>query len=822
MKSKLSLALSAGMLAWIATAPESAEAQLPPDFPAFTVTTNQTNAVAGGYIFLAANYVMMLRNDGTPVWYQKTAVTGLDFKQLPNGFLHYADLFAFTSTAATEVHHRILDNSYNLVETIDAGNGYVAEGHDFQMLPNGNALVLSYYDTQMDLSQYIPGGWPSALVSGACIQELDSQRHVVWQWRAWDHYAFDPARLVPLTSPLNPVQIAFHVNTVTMDTDGNLLISNVPFDVEKINRQSGEVMWRLGGPFGQFTFLNEDPAEAAPHFACHDVNRLPNGDLLFFCDGDLAGTRSSKVYEYQIDEAHMTAKLIWSYSPNPPVYSWNAGSAQRMPNGNTVIGWGGGGPVAGVAAPPTSHQVPAITEVDPSGRVVFEMWFNNTNANSYRAFRFPYPPQAQAVTVAAAQITLGNTYDFGAAGVSFRVTSGGGFMYNSMTVTREPFAPIYPVFYGKPPRVFPARVSMAQMSIDHLGADFQFDAATFGFDNPTNLTVYYRGTTGQGVFIAQTNNCYYNPVTGKLVASLDLIASGSDLGEIIFGYPDIAEVPYPPILNAVENYRGVQPYEVIAPAAAVTGMVYSVNQQRPISLSWSPRGFAGYYQLQINTSQDFSNAVVDVQQQTDAFYVWSNAAPATTYYYQVRTVNEGGTGPWAAGCFQTTAPFVQVTAPSGGEAWRRGLSYFIQWEDNLFESVSIDLYKGGVLVKNITTNAPFAGAYQWSIPPNLTPGSDYTVQVTSVTNSALSAASVQSFSIVDAPAIPPGSVTSLADGRAQFSVTAPGAATATVLVSTNLSTWSVLQSLTITNDAAVFTDSTTTNCPTRFYRLRLP
>ena len=46
------------------------------------------------------------------------------------------------------------------------------------------------------------------------------------------------------------------------------------------------------------------------------------------------------------------------------------------------------------------------------------MWFNNTNANSYRAFRFPYPPLTQAVTILQSEILAGNTYDFGTAGVS--------------------------------------------------------------------------------------------------------------------------------------------------------------------------------------------------------------------------------------------------------------------------------------------------------------------------------------------------------------------------------------------------------------------
>jgi hypothetical protein len=66
------------------------------------------------------------------------------------------------------------------------------------------------------------------------------------------------------------------------------------------------------------------------------------------------------------------------------------------------------------------------------------------------------------------------------------------------------------------------------------------------------------------------------------------------------------------------------------------------------------------------------------------------------------------------------------------------------------------------------------------------------------------------------------SVVRLPDGSVQFEVTAPGAATATVLGSTNLLTWQLLQTVPVTNGAAVFTDSTATNFPSRFYRVRLP
>ena len=298
-------------------------------------------------------------------------------------------------------------------------------------------------------------------------------------------------------------------------------------------------------------------------------------------------------------------------------------------------------------------------------------------------------------------------------------------------------------------------------------------------------------------------------------------ASG-DLGEFIFGFPDVAEVPFPPILNAVETWRGPQPLEVIAPMVATPGTTYSVNQGLPILLSWSPKGFAGSYALQVSAEPDFATTLVDEPAMADAFYVWTKASPNTTYHYRVRTSNYGGTSEWSAGSFQTAAPFVWVTVPNGGQAWRRGLSYFVQWNDNLAEKVSIDLYKGGTFVGNLSPGVASTGAYKWSIPPGLTPGSDYTIRISSQTNSLMTGISDLTFSIVDPPAVVPGSITPLSDGRIRFDISAPGASQVTVMGSTNLTTWESLQTLPVNNDSATFTDQTTSGKTRRFYWLRVP
>jgi hypothetical protein len=139
-------------------------------------------------------------------------------------------------------------------------------------------------------------------------------------------------------------------------------------------------------------------------------------------------------------------------------------------------------------------------------------------------------------------------------------------------------------------------------------------------------------------------------------------------------------VSYPPILAAVENYRGPQPFGVIGPLPASPGTNYQVNQQLPVCLAWSPKGLAAGYHLQIATNGAFSSPVIDVPSQASAFYVWSNAAPGKAYFYRVSTTNEGGTSAWANGAFQTVAPVnslkitnLQQNHPSG---------WILQWSGN--------------------------------------------------------------------------------------------------------------------------------------------
>jgi len=109
----------------------------------------------------------------------------------------------------------------------------------------------------------------------------------------------------------------------------------------------------------------------------HDARRLSNGNLMLFDNGFYHDPPFSRVVEYRLDEARKTATLVWEYRPAPSIIAWAMGSAQRLPNGNTLIGWGSANPT--------------VTEVNPAGEKVTEVTFP-TGIVSYRAFRFDWPP----------------------------------------------------------------------------------------------------------------------------------------------------------------------------------------------------------------------------------------------------------------------------------------------------------------------------------------------------------------------------------------------------------------------------------------------
>src|SRR4051812_40149383 len=104
--------------------------------------------------------------------------------------------------------------------------------------------------------------------------------------------------------------------------------------------------------------------------------------------------------------------------------------------------------------------------------------------------------------------------------------------------------------------------------------------------------------------------------------------------------------------------------------------------------------------------------------------------------------------------FTLTNPAITLTAPNGGELWRPGETHNITWtySGSPGNDVRLELLKAGSVVQTITAAAPIgssgSGSSQWVVP-EITPGADYTIKITSNQNAAYTDASNAAFLLGD-------------------------------------------------------------------------
>jgi hypothetical protein len=347
----------------------------PTDLPVIDVTTPANNT-ADGDLFVSNfaadpthNYLMILDNNGEPIYYQKVpnGAFSTDFKRLPNGNLSYWDQ---QSGAII-----LLDSTYRVIDTIHPGNGYTSvDAHEFLQLPNGHCIFLIYDTQPVDMSHVTPGGDPHAQVTGAIIQELDTHKNVVFQWRSWDHFAITDTNQPLTTDKLDYV----HANALDLDLFGNILLSSRHMsEITKIDHQTGAIIWRMGGVQNQFTFASTvSSGEPVNFYYQHDIRYLPNGHISLFDNHDDPPPQISRGLEYAVNESTLTATLVNVIRNTPDVYSSAMGNVQHLSNGNTLVGWG-------------SNPSPNLTEFHADGSKAIELTIGSSNFN-YRAYRFPW------------------------------------------------------------------------------------------------------------------------------------------------------------------------------------------------------------------------------------------------------------------------------------------------------------------------------------------------------------------------------------------------------------------------------------------------
>jgi Arylsulfotransferase (ASST) len=268
---------------------------------------------------------------------------------------------------------RIVDTSYRPVATVRAANGYDFDAHEFELTPSGTALLISYVPVAWDLSDL--GGRRDAVVEDNVVQEIDIETgQLRFEWHALGTIGLGESYR-PAPEKREQMHDPFHLNSVALDTDGNLLVSaRHTHAIYKIDRRTGEVLWRLGGK--QSSFAMQPGAEFALQ---HDARRRADGAITLFdnvSEDPKAREEASRGLALRLDHDAKTASVAQEWEHADGLLSTTQGSMQNLDGGGAFVGWGG--------------MQPFFTEFAPDGRTLFDARFARDDVESYRAYRAPW------------------------------------------------------------------------------------------------------------------------------------------------------------------------------------------------------------------------------------------------------------------------------------------------------------------------------------------------------------------------------------------------------------------------------------------------
>ena len=347
---------------------------VPGDFPLVNIFIN--DQPCEDHIFIdnrggrGTPYNIIFDNSGNPVWYTRTESNDerRDFKKQPNGWI---TMMVRRGYGADTPGFAAFDENFNYVKSFRAANGCETDEHELLVRGDGSYFLIGLRDTTVDMSQYITGGNKRAVIKETSLQAFSADDRLLWEWPALKHFNILDATIDK--EELRNAQFRFpHMNSIDIDTDGHVVLSSrVISEVTKINMETREIIWRLGGENNQFIFVN-DPMNGFQ--GQHSVRVTGENRYLLFDNGYQRSPNVSRAVEYELDTEAMTATLIWAYQDG--IYAYYMGNVQRLPNGNTLINWAIG-------------SQPKLTEVRPDGNVAFEMNFKN-NYECYRVHRCPW------------------------------------------------------------------------------------------------------------------------------------------------------------------------------------------------------------------------------------------------------------------------------------------------------------------------------------------------------------------------------------------------------------------------------------------------
>ena len=266
----------------------------------------------------------------------------------------------------------IFDHTYRQIARVSAGNGYYGDHHEFLISPQDTALILIYNPVRRDLSSI--GGVKNDTVWQCIVQELDIESgEVLFEWHSLEHVGIDET-YTAVSQDGRPGLDYFHANSIEVDHDSNLIVSaRQTFAVYKIDRSTGEVMWRSGA--------EERLRDGSRHPIClparrqaptrrndihlrqrhHDLSRWPAG-----------GHRRVPRHRAEARRGADERLAGREYTHPDKLHADAPATCNCLPNGNVFVGWG---------------RALVLSEFSKDGELLFDARLPPPN-RSYKSFRF--------------------------------------------------------------------------------------------------------------------------------------------------------------------------------------------------------------------------------------------------------------------------------------------------------------------------------------------------------------------------------------------------------------------------------------------------
>lgn len=355
------------------------------------VTKHQQKGVAPGDIFVSPQYgpvqdgPMIFDPYGNLLWFKPLSGddSASDFRVQTYQGAPVLTWWQGDVTAGVGLGEDVINNeNYQQIAVVQGGNGVSADEHEFQLTPQGTALITAYYPVYWNTTSI--HGPARQVVFDAVVQEIDIRTGLVlFQWDSLDHVPVsDSYSALPAHS--TSFYDYFHVNSIDLDDDGSLIISGRnTWAAYKVSHQTGAIIWELGGKHSSFKL-----ARGTYWAFQHDVRIRAQNDQYVTLFDDSAGPprihSQSRAVKLELNLKKMTAQQVSAFGHAPTLSTNFEGNVQQLPNRDLFVGWG---------------QQPYFTEYSPTGKILFDARFT-AGTPSYRAYRFPwsgYPLTAPAV-----------------------------------------------------------------------------------------------------------------------------------------------------------------------------------------------------------------------------------------------------------------------------------------------------------------------------------------------------------------------------------------------------------------------------------------